>query len=142
MLTTLEQAHRRDLDIHLEMAPLPAQPFDRDDMLEVLGNVLDNAFKWANHRVRVAVTVVEECGTDSEQRKQLALCVEDDGPGIQMDRREQVLQRGQRLDERAAGHGLGLSIVSDTMAAYGGELVLDESALGGLRICLHFPHPQ
>ena len=84
---------------------------------------------------------MEECGTDSEQRKQLALCVEDDGPGIQMDRREQVLQRGQRLDERAAGHGLGLSIVSDTMAAYGGELVLDESALGGLRICLHFPHP-
>ncbi len=142
LLTTLEQAHRRDLDIHLEMAALPAQPFDRDDMLEVLGNVLDNAFKWANRRVRVAVHVVEERCADNEERKQLILCVEDDGPGIQEDRREQVLQRGLRLDERAAGHGLGLSIVSDTVAAYGGKLVLDESPSGGLRVGLHFPHPQ
>ena len=83
LLTTLEQAHRRDLDIHLEMAALPAQPFDRDDMLEVLGNVLDNAFKWANRRVRVVVHVVEERCADNEERKQLILCVEDDGPGIQ-----------------------------------------------------------
>lgn len=138
LLTTLEQVHRRDLDIHLPMAPLPAQPFDRDDMLEVLGNVLDNAFKWANSRVRVATqTCVDDAG-----RQQLALCVEDDGPGIDVDRREQVLQRGQRLDERAAGHGLGLSIVSDTVVAYGGSLILDESPLGGLRVSLHFPGPQ
>jgi signal transduction histidine kinase len=89
----------------------------------------------------VAVNVAEERCADNEECKQLILCVEDDGPGIQQDRREQVLQRGQRLDERASGHGLGLSIVSDTVVAYGGKLVLGESALGGLRVSLHFPHP-
>jgi len=138
LLGTLEQAHQRDLDIHLDMAPLPAQPFDRDDMLEVLGNLLDNAFKWANQRVKVIAK--SDMGDDGH--RQLILCVEDDGPGIQAERQDQVLQRGLRLDERAAGHGLGLSIVSDTVAAYGGSLVLDDSSLGGLRACLRLPAPH
>lgn len=138
LLGTLEQAHQRDLDIHLDMAPLPAQPFDRDDMLDVLGNLLDNAFKWANQRVKVIAK--SDMGDDGH--RQLILCVEDDGPGIQAERQDQVLQRGLRLDERAAGHGLGLSIVSDTVAAYGGSLVLDDSSLGGLRACLRLPAPH
>ncbi len=136
LLKTLEQAHQRDLAVQLTMPELSAQPFDRDDMLEVLGNVLDNAFKWADSRIALTIDV----GTGSD-RRQLTVCVDDDGPGIQADRYEQVLQRGQRLDERAAGHGLGLSIVSDTVAAYEGTLVLEASPWGGLRVLLHFPYP-
>ena len=136
LLKTLEQAHQRDLAVQLTMPELSAQPFDRDDMLEVLGNVLDNAFKWADSRI--ALTVDVETGND---RRRLTVCVDDDGPGIQADRYAQVVQRGQRLDERAAGHGLGLSIVSDTVAAYEGTLVLEASPWGGLRVLLHFPYP-
>ncbi|MEQ3723246.1 ATP-binding protein [Alcanivorax sp.] len=137
LLKTLEQAHQRDLAVQLVMPELSAQPFDRDDMLEVLGNVLDNAFKWADSRI--ALTVDVETGND---RRRLTVCVDDDGPGIQADRYAQVVQRGQRLDERAAGHGLGLSIVSDTVVAYEGTLVLEASSWGGLRVLLSFPYPS
>jgi len=65
--------------------------------------------------------------------------VEDDGPGIAPERRQQVLQRGQRLDERTPGDGLGLAIVSDTVAAYGGDLSLGESPLGGLQVVVRLP---
>ncbi len=136
LLKTLEQAHQRDLLVQVKMAKLSAQPFDRDDMLEVLGNVLDNAFKWADSRI--ALTVEVETGGD---HRQFIVCVDDDGPGIEAARYEQVLQRGQRLDERAAGHGLGLSIVSDTVAAYEGTLVLKPNPWGGLRVLLSFPFP-
>ena len=101
-------------------------------MLEVLGNLLDNAFKWADSRIRLTL---------DDRDGHLHLCVEDDGPGIAPERRQQVLQRGQRLDERTPGDGLGLAIVSDTVAAYGGELSLGESAWGGLRVELRLPVP-
>ncbi|HBP92265.1 MAG TPA: ATP-binding protein, partial [Alcanivorax sp.] len=72
----------------------------------------------------------------------LTVTVDDDGPGIPPSRREQVLQRGRRLDERVAGDGLGLAIVSDTVAAYGGQLTLTDSPLGGLRVRLALPLPD
>lgn len=98
-------------------------------MLEVLGNLMDNACKWARGRVSVRLWREPEA---------LWLSVEDDGPGIEPARRDQVIRRGERLDQRVAGHGLGLAIVSDTAEAYGGELTLGHSeALGGLmaRVC-------
>ena len=69
----------------------------------------------------------------------LAICVEDDGPGLPADRREEALGRGRRLDETKPGSGLGLAIVADLATIYGGSLELEESALGGLRAVLRLP---
>lgn len=113
----------------------PAQlklPWERDDMLEMLGNVLDNAGKWARSKVQLQIT---------QQGPNIVIHVDDDGPGIELQRREQVQQRGTRLDEQVQGHGLGLGIVRDIVDALAGTLTLDESPLGGLRVtlCLRLP---
>ncbi len=126
---TMIQVYGNRCRIELIGTELPPQPVERDDMLEVLGNLMDNACKWAGGRVSVRLWREPEA---------LWLSVEDDGPGIEPARRDQVIRRGERLDQRVAGHGLGLAIVSDTAEAYGGELTLGHSeALGGLmaRVC-------
>ncbi|WP_421706307.1 sensor histidine kinase [Alloalcanivorax xenomutans] len=126
---TMIQVYGDGRRIELMGTELPPQPVERDDMLEVLGNLMDNACKWARGRVSVRLWREPEA---------LWLSVEDDGPGIEPARRDQVIRRGERLDQRVAGHGLGLAIVSDTAEAYGGELTLGHSeALGGLmaRVC-------
>jgi two-component system sensor histidine kinase PhoQ len=104
---------------------------EQGDLLELLGNLLENAFKWASHRVLLEVKAQPEQG---RKRPGLYLSVEDDGPGIAEDKIEKVLQRGVRGDERVQGHGIGLSIVQDIVHAYQGELVVDRSPeLGGAR---------
>ncbi|NLC09330.1 MAG: GHKL domain-containing protein, partial [Gammaproteobacteria bacterium] len=113
----------------------PAQlrlPWERDDVLEMLGNVLDNAGKWARSKVQLQIT---------QQGPYIVIHVDDDGPGIELQRREQVQQRGTRLDEQVQGHGLGLGIVRDIVDALAGTLTLNESSLGGLRVtlCLRLP---
>ncbi len=98
---------------------------DREDSLELIGNLLDNACKWAVGEVRLTLDLA----------RGFHLRIEDDGPGIPPDLRARLLDRGQRLDEEAPGHGLGLSIVQDIVRSYGGELRLEESeALGGLGV--------
>jgi two-component system sensor histidine kinase PhoQ len=100
-------------------------------LLELMGNLLENAFKWAGHRV---LLVVKTLPSPARQRPGLSLSVEDDGPGIAEDKIERVLQRGVRGDERVQGHGIGLSIVQDIVHAYNGELVVDRSPeFGGAR---------
>lgn len=104
-------------------------PWERDDMLEMLGNLLDNACKWADSRVELSI----------EQRgAAYCVCIDDDGPGIAESQREQVQRRGSRLDEQSVGHGLGLGIVRDIVETLQGTLQLLDSPLGGLRveICL------
>jgi two-component system sensor histidine kinase PhoQ len=104
---------------------------EQGDLLELMGNLLENAFKWAGHRV---LLVVKSQVTTARQRPGLWLSVEDDGPGIAEDKIEKILQRGVRGDERVQGHGIGLSIVQDIVHAYQGELVVDRSPeLGGAR---------
>jgi two-component system sensor histidine kinase PhoQ len=104
---------------------------EQGDLLELMGNLLENAFKWAGHRVLLVVRMRHEAG---RQRSGLLLSVEDDGPGIAQDKIEKVLQRGVRGDERVQGHGIGLSIVQDIVHAYQGELVVDRSPeFGGAR---------
>ncbi len=104
---------------------------EQGDLLELLGNLLENAFKWASHRVLLVVRMLPQPG---RQRPGLLLSAEDDGPGIAADQIEKVLQRGVRGDERVQGHGIGLSIVQDIVHAYQGELVVDRSPeLGGAR---------
>ena len=106
-------------------------PWDREDLLELLGNLLDNACKWADSQVLVSA------GSTADG---YWLAVEDDGPGIEPGRREQVIARGQRLDEQVSGHGLGLAIVRDIAQSCGGQLQLDESPqLAGLRVRILLP---
>jgi two-component system sensor histidine kinase PhoQ len=108
---------------------------EQGDLLELMGNLLENAFKWASHRVLLVVKT--EAGG---QRPGLLLSVEDDGPGIEPDKVERILQRGVRGDERVQGHGIGLSIVQDIVKAYRGELVVDRSPeFGGARFTVQLP---
>ena len=107
------------------------------DLQELLGNLLENAFKWA--RKRVVLTVAAETGPDS-RRPGLRVEVDDDGPGIPPEQVERLLQRGVRGDERVQGHGIGLSIVQDIVAAYRGELSVTKAPeLGGARFAVRIP---
>jgi len=105
-------------------------PWDREDMLELLGNLLDNACKWADSEVHLGIATSED---------HYQLWVDDDGPGIPYQQRVQVLERGSRLDEEVDGHGLGLGIVRDIVQAWGGQLQLLESPMGGLRVNIQLP---
>src|SRR4029077_6960887 len=102
----------------------------REDLEEMLGNLLDNACKWARSRVVVA----SAC-----QDSRVVVTVDDDGPGIEPSMREAVLQRGVRADEAAPGSGLGLAIVRDLAQLYGGSISLAEAPGGGLRARLELP---
>ena len=106
------------------------------DLLELLGNLTENAFKWAQHRVLVTARVLPGSGA---HRDGLELIVEDDGPGIAEDQVERLLQRGVRGDERVQGHGIGLAIVQDLVRAYRAVLTVERSPeLGGARFVVRF----
>ncbi|MBI2253398.1 MAG: sensor histidine kinase [Proteobacteria bacterium] len=120
----------RCLDLRFEIAPGTAFAGDRGDLVEILGNLCDNACKWARSRVTVRA---------GRRDDRLAVAIEDDGPGIAAGERENVLARGQRLDERVPGSGLGLDIVHEIVTLYRGRLNLSDSALGGLRVELDLP---
>lgn len=104
---------------------------DREDLTEIAGNLLDNSFKWARTTVRVTA---DRIVSPAARRDGLRLVIEDDGPGIPVDKRAKVLERGARLDERVAGQGIGLSVVRELVELNGGEIDVDQSALGGARI--------
>ena len=107
------------------------------DLQELLGNLLENAFKWARSRVLLTVRVGD---TAPNRRAGLRIVVEDDGPGIPAERIAHVLQRGVRGDERVQGHGIGLAIVQDIVQGYRGELAVGASAdLGGARFEVVLP---
>lgn len=107
-------------------------PWDREDLLELFGNLLDNAGKWATSKVRLEV---------KEQEASYVVRIEDDGPGVPEGEREAILGRGTRLDEGVAGHGLGLGIARDIVDSCGGTLSLESGALGGLAVVIHLPRP-
>jgi two-component system sensor histidine kinase PhoQ len=123
----------RDKPIRLEQTLDPECRLrsSEGDLMEVLGNLLDNAWKWARSEIRLQL----ECRHES-----LVLVVEDDGPGIGADRVQQVLARGVRLDEATPGHGIGLPMVRDIVEAYEGRLTIGRSDLGGARIKITLPH--
>jgi len=102
----------------------------REDLDEMLGNLVDNACKWARTRVAIA---------SSARDGRVVVTVDDDGPGLEASMRQAVLQRGVRADEAAPGSGLGLAIVRDIAELYGGSIALDASPLGGLRAKLTLP---
>jgi two-component system sensor histidine kinase PhoQ len=108
---------------------------DRADLTELLGNLLDNACKWSRSRVRIEVRVDAGAST----RAALLLTIDDDGPGIAESDRARVLVRGGRVDESTPGHGIGLSMVHDTVALYGGAMQIEASPLGGARFTVKLP---
>ncbi len=124
--------------LRIEAAPIaPGLAFagEAQDLQEMLGNLLDNACKWARGAVRVSAERVS--GVQGPVR--LRLQVDDDGPGIDAAQRERALARGARLDEAAPGSGLGLAIVHDRVRLYGGTMVLSDAPGGGLRVVLELP---
>jgi signal transduction histidine kinase len=128
---SLERLYR-ERALEIELGNLNGLVFqgDAQDLEEMLGNLMDNACKWARSRIRLSGT---RSGTH------LRLAVEDDGPGIAQHEREEVLLRGRRLDESKSGAGLGLAIVGDLAGLYRGSLELKGSDLGGLRAMLELP---
>ncbi len=131
LIMVLQQAHHdKAVSIQYQIDG-PVEPFgDREDMLELLGNLLDNACKWASSKVLCRIR-------DGEQ---IAILVEDDGTGLKDDDIHYLTQRGTRLDESVAGHGLGLAIVSDIVKLYGGTISFRRSPeLGGLKLEIRLP---
>ena len=122
ILTLARTPAAQRLDFKTCITGEPNVPLDRTDLAEVLGNLLENAARHAKSEVRI--------GADTANA---AITVEDDGPGIAPAERSRVLERGVRLDERGEGAGLGLGIVQDVLSAYGWQLILAESELGGLK---------
>lgn len=109
---------------------------DTGDFLELAGNLLDNACKWCEQRVRISV-VPSIGGQDIASG--MVLSVSDDGPGIPQDAADALLQRGMRLDESTPGHGIGLAVVKDIAQSYGGQLSIQTSKLGGAEITVSIP---
>jgi signal transduction histidine kinase len=128
---TLLRLHAdRGLAIDVRVPPEHSFRGQREDLDEMLGNLLDNACKWA--RSRVSIESTSTGGT-------VALTVDDDGPGLDPSLRDAVLQRGVRADEAAPGSGLGLAIVADLAELYGGSIALSRSPEGGVRARLELP---
>ncbi|GIX18185.1 MAG: sensor histidine kinase [Rhodothalassiaceae bacterium] len=107
----------------------------RQDLEEIVGNLLDNACKWARRRVAVAARALP----DAAGGARIEITVDDDGPGVPAERRQDLFRRGLRLDESQPGSGLGLAIVMDIVRLYGGSVALEDSPLGGLRVRLQLP---
>jgi len=120
-----------------DIDPAARFPGETGDLQELIGNLLENAFKWARRRVLLTVQVEPAVGN---RRPGVFLAVDDDGPGIPTDKVDRLLQRGVRGDERVQGHGIGLAIVQDIVRAYRGELKVGRSPdLGGARFSVRFP---
>ncbi|RTE67363.1 GHKL domain-containing protein [Amphritea opalescens] len=132
LIRTLKAIYReKALVFELDISAKSYFPGERDDLVELMGNLLDNASKWASSQIRIKAHMDDHC---------LELIVEDDGPGVAADKREQLMNRGERLDESTSGHGLGMSIISEIVRQYQGRFVLGSSAqLGGLEVQVMLP---
>lgn len=130
IVASLAKVYRdKDIDASIEIDDTAAFRGDEGDLMELLGNLLDNACKWCGKKVRIA----------AEQDGGLVITVEDDGPGVDEAEAQQLLQRGVRADQAVPGHGIGLAVVRDIVAAYQGEIAIGRSALGGAAVRVALP---
>ena len=136
IVRSLEKVHSHKM-IHAEVKLDESLQFygEERDLLELAGNLVDNAFKYGKSQVRISGAPVDE----DSNRPGIYLRVADDGPGIDEKDRDRLLQRGTRGDERVEGHGLGLAIVQELVNAYGGEVKIGNSDLGGASITVELP---
>jgi signal transduction histidine kinase len=133
--TVEKSQHDKELAIDLDIQGEPRFRGEKQDLEEMVGNLVDNAGKWANSRVSIEVLLEQP----EPGRQAVRIVVDDDGPGLTPTQREQVARRGQRLDESKPGSGLGLSIVVEVARLYGGALNLGTAPIGGLRAELVLP---
>lgn len=143
LLGLMRQLHvNRKLSWHLDMEEAIFWRGEITDLEEMLGNVLDNAGKWARSRVEVVVRYVPVAGSQagsSARERCVEITVSDDGKGLDEAGMKQAMQRGQRLDERVEGSGLGLSITADIAETYGGTVKLGRAEAGGLEVVIRLP---
>jgi signal transduction histidine kinase len=130
---TLDRIYdERGIELEVEASPGLKFQGEKQDFEEMVGNLLDNACKWARTSVRVSTE-------HASGKPRFTVIVDDDGPGLTEEEREKVVKRGQRLDESKPGSGLGLSIVADLAHLYKGRFALEPSPEGGLRARLELP---
>jgi signal transduction histidine kinase len=135
---TMEKIHHdRDIAIAVDAPEGARFRGEQQDLEEMIGNLVDNACKWA--QARVAIEVLSQKPDPVDERRFVRILVDDDGPGLSPQQREQVARRGRRLDETKPGSGLGLSIVIEIASLYGGSLSLGPAPIGGLRADLILP---
>ncbi len=132
LVDTMSRLHgQKGLTIRTHIEAPERLQLDQSDFMELSGNLLDNAAKWAESRVNLEFVA---------DHQKLCLTIEDDGPGIEVHHRQALLERGNRADENRPGHGLGLAIVNEIVHLYQGRIRLEESpALGGLRVVVELP---
>ena len=131
LCSTLDKVYQdKRVQVELQLPANATLPLEQGALMELLGNLLENAYRLCLHQVRISLQHVDE---------QLILSVEDDGPGVPADQRARILRRGERLDAQHPGQGIGLAVVKDIIDSYGGELRLDDSDLGGAAFRLHLP---
>ena len=138
LVRTFEKVYR-DRDLAYEIDAPDGLRFrgEAQDLTDLIGNLLDNSGKWATSRVAIIARRAPD--SDNGGRPYFVAHIDDDGPGLEPESRKSAVQRGRRLDESRPGSGLGLSIVVDLAAVYGGSLTLEDSPLGGLRATLKLP---
>ena len=131
LLKTLDMMHaKKNIQLTTNVPDNIICPVDREDMLELLGNLLDNAYKWATHKVMLTVNI------DSK----LHIYIEDDGPGTDLEKINELSKRGVRLDEKIQGHGFGLAITVDIANDYNGDISFKHSTnLGGFKTDITLP---
>jgi signal transduction histidine kinase len=135
---TMEKIYRhREIAVATAVAEEARFRGERQDLEEMLGNLVDNACKWASSQVDIEV--LRERLPAAPERQVLRIIVDDDGPGLSSEERERIARRGQRLDETKPGSGLGLSIVVELATLYGGALAFHTAPAGGLRVELTLP---
>lgn len=137
LCVTLAKVYR-EKGIHYRIAIAQDARFfgAEQDLMEFMGNLLDNAFKYGKAQVRVAGESLRHTNSGSSQA--LSMTIEDDGPGIAEAQRQKVLNRGVRIDQQQPGQGIGLSVAREIIGLYGGLLTIDESELGGARLRISF----
>lgn len=120
----------KPVQLHIALADPGLLPLEEGALLELLGNLLENAWRLCLGDVSVSLSVIGQ---------RLELLLEDDGPGIPVAQRSRILERGERLDRQHPGQGIGLAVAHDIIRGYHGTLAIEDSPLGGARFRISFP---
>lgn len=141
LVDSLRKLHaQKRVDCTTEVAGGARFHGDEGDLVEILGNLLDNAFKWCRSRVRVRATpLAVPAGAQAAHRSGLLISIEDDGPGVSQNEIERIWKRGARSDESTPGQGIGLAVARELVQLHGGSLEVARSELGGAAFRVHLP---
>ena len=128
ILNSLQKVYAdKNLSLQIKIPDEILIKVDQGDLYELLGNLLENAFKWSRSKITISV---------EQLKQQTRIIIEDDGPGISSSEKERILLRGQRADQNTPGHGLGLAMVNDILLMYKGSMKIEKSEMGGAKIII------